>query len=126
MEVDWARDNRPFDKDAILEKVSKFLDTYSEGGGIDEWAPVTGQDMNETRELLDEILRYKFRPDLDGDSSVQFKLINRNKEYDPIPYCLPYTHKLETNEDRFNVINRCSMIIKKLSETIDYLSWKHD
>lgn len=124
MEIDTARDNRPFDKDAILEKVSKFLDTYSEGDG--GWSPVSTEDFIEARELMDEILRYKFRPDPDGDGTVQFKLIDRNKGYDPCPFVIQYPHKITTDEERFYTISRCNSVIKNMSDTIDYLTWSYN
>ena len=63
----------------LHEKIDKFLaiQNSADSGG---WAKVKDGEMGELGIIFDQIIRYKYEEDADGDLPIDFMLVNRNRE----------------------------------------------
>jgi hypothetical protein len=80
-------------KASVLKKVEQFLETYRPMGGGGGWPEVPDEDMDELASLIRLMIDAKFSRDGDGDTAVEFLLVNRTEERMPYFRPTPYTHK---------------------------------
>ena len=67
----------------MTDKLSSLIDTFlaerkeSDGG----WPSVKGEEIFDLSDIIFELIESKWSPDADGDSPVEFTLIDRTKYY---------------------------------------------
>lgn len=114
----------------FLSEIRRFL--AKRFGNGDSWNNIPKEIWIETNDLVYRLLRKKFIPDCDGDSQVEFILIDRSKHR--FIYSFPagkYTHKMETLEEvdreishAISTLQQASDRLKDLTETRQRLSEK--
>ena len=62
----------------LYEKIDKFLATQNPTDS--GWAKVADGEMGDLGTIFDQIIRYKYEEDADGDLPIDFMLVNRNHE----------------------------------------------
>lgn len=78
--------------------ISEFLaeKRRSEGGG---WAQIEESDLRLLEEIIDSLIKSKCEKDADGDTPIQYRLVNR-RTHQPLFFSpMRYSHKCETAED---------------------------
>lgn len=83
----------------LLERVETFAATQtpsSPGGG---WAPVADGEISELAGILHDLIACRYQTDADGDTPINFHLIDRTK-YEPSHFFpIPYTHRAKTSAE---------------------------
>ena len=83
------------------------------------WAEVTTEDRDQLHELFRAIIEAKFEPDDDGDSPIEFILVNRNT-HQRMHFCpMMYPRLNKGLEGAMRILNVASMNMSIASGQLD-------
>ena len=75
----------------LMTKIDNFIkDKRKSNGG---YAEVKEQDIKELNNIIEELINSKFEKDPDGDTPIDWKIIDRNKYENSYVLEVPYSHK---------------------------------
>ena len=84
-------------------ELAKFLEQKQKCEGTG-WPVVETEDVNQLYEIIRLIIDEKFERDCDGDSPINFTIIDRTR-YEPLHFIpVRYDHKAETDEEKEEIL----------------------
>ena len=105
----------------FISEIRKFL--AERFGSGDSWTNIPVDLWTETNNIVYKLLRMKFRPDCDNDSSVEFLLVDRSKQR--FIYSFPagrYTHKMTKLEEVDMEISHAISTLQQASDRLKELT----
>lgn len=113
-------------KSRTVEKVRRLLDEFlterveSDGGS---WPEVSDKDFQALHELFEAIVDAKFERDCDGDSVINFAVVNRKKHMPLHHMPIGYTHKAKSLADLIRIANLHQCKVSGASEQVNKTLW---
>lgn len=101
----------------IHKLIDKFCEVQSLSTG--GYAPVAEGDIDKLHRIINAIIEAKYGPDPDGDTPIDFRLIDRTN-FRPMHYFnVPYEHNAKTEEQTEELLD---LLLRNVSIANDALS----
>jgi len=99
----------------LVKKIESFI-SESKGNGCD-WPEVANSEIEELNDIIRTIIDIKFKRDCDGDSCVEFELIDRTRYEGRFLPLIP--HKVNNELEALEVLRSRAMISRSSLEKLE-------